>query len=312
MGGLIESLSTKLGVPEARLTKTQTEMRSTRLAAMAGGSLGIALGCVIGYVPTHPPTHPPTHLPPHSLINPPTHPPTHPFSMLPLMFISGKKGNREESPREIYTSLAKGAQALLGVEEVVVYAVVERGGAYQVKEQYASFDVKEEGKGKKKGGGGREGEGGENALLFSPSSTLWQELLLPVLHHGQAVNYTAAPSSSASSSSASSSSASSSPSSLSHPHNALSWPVLDREGKLVAVAIALNHRTGGREKKEKEVGGLYTSFGPVEERMMVNLCVQLSEALDNLYRRPEEHNSFEQNADALAVHGGVGLRHVYA
>ena len=42
------------------------------------------------------------------------------------------------------------------------------------------------------------------------------------------------------------------------------------------------------------------------------MILQLSEALDNLYRRPEEHNSFEQNADALAVHGGVGLRHVYA
>ena len=46
--------------------------------------------------------------------------------------------------------------------------------------------------------------------------------------------------------------------------------------------------------------------------MMVNVCVQLSEALDNLYRRPEEHNSFEQNAQALTVHAEAAVRHVLA
>lgn len=51
---------------------------------MAGGSVGIAIGCVLG--------------------------------MLPLLFIDGKKGNREESPQEICTALAKAATALLHAE----------------------------------------------------------------------------------------------------------------------------------------------------------------------------------------------------
>jgi hypothetical protein len=110
-------VAVKLGVPEARLTKSQTEMWVTRATAvrmhmyiriyvcvymctawfdaprfctssecthqtahtciltcvyiypllqMAGGSVGIAVGCVLG--------------------------------MLPLLFIDGKKGDREESP----------------------------------------------------------------------------------------------------------------------------------------------------------------------------------------------------------------------
>lgn len=37
---------------------------------------------------------------------------------------------------------------------------------------------------------------------------------------------------------------------------------------------------------------------------------QLSEALENLYRRPEDHNSFEQNIEATAAHAAVPLRAV--
>jgi hypothetical protein len=37
---------------------------------------------------------------------------------------------------------------------------------------------------------------------------------------------------------------------------------------------------------------------------------QLSEALENLYRRPEDHNSFEQNVEATAAHAAVPVRAV--
>lgn len=54
---------------------------------MAGGSVGIAVGCILG--------------------------------MLPLLFIDGKKGDREESPREICTAFTRAATALLHAERCV-------------------------------------------------------------------------------------------------------------------------------------------------------------------------------------------------
>ena len=79
----------------------------------------------------------------------------------------------------------------------------------------------------------------------------------------------------------------------------------------MAVAVALNHRTKPSSSSSSPAWS-YSPFGPEEERMMVNVCVQCSEALDNLYRRPEEHNSFEQNAQALTVHAEAAVRHVLA
>ncbi len=80
------------------------------------------------------------------------------------------------------------------------------------------------------------------------------------------------------------------------PHNALGWPVFDREGRLVAVAVAVNHIDDRREEAEGgedgdddaradraagvmgrvgASGGRYAAFGAEEERTMVNLCSQV-------------------------------------
>lgn len=82
------------------------------------------------------------------------------------------------------------------------------------------------------------------------------------------------------------------------PRNALGWPVFDREGRLIAVAVALNHyRAGGDGEEAAEAdadgdddegrrdaaaaavvggsGGRYAAFGAEEERTMVNLCSQV-------------------------------------
>ena len=81
------------------------------------------------------------------------------------------------------------------------------------------------------------------------------------------------------------------------PNNALGWPVFDREGKLMAVVVAVDHYLVGGEEEEEEAddddegrrdassdrkgvvvgkgGRQYAAFGVEEERMMVNLCSQV-------------------------------------
>lgn len=84
------------------------------------------------------------------------------------------------------------------------------------------------------------------------------------------------------------------------PHNALGWPVFDREGKLMAVVVAVDHylvegqgeeetddddegrRDASSARKEVVVGKAgqrYAAFGAEEERMMVNLCSQVRTVL---------------------------------
>ena len=76
------------------------------------------------------------------------------------------------------------------------------------------------------------------------------------------------------------------------PRSALGWPVFDREGKLAAVAVAVNHvpreeedeAADGREDDDEGRRdhaaalaklGHHFAFGPEEERAMVNLCAQV-------------------------------------
>lgn len=79
------------------------------------------------------------------------------------------------------------------------------------------------------------------------------------------------------------------------PHNALGWPVFDREGRLIAVAVALDHYENDDDREEEAAeaegdddgrrdaaaagGGRYAAFGAEEERTMVNLCSQVGVVL---------------------------------
>lgn len=56
------------------------------------------------------------------------------------------------------------------------------------------------------------------------------------------------------------------------PHNALGWPVFDREGRLIAVAVAMNHYVAEQEGEARARGRQYAAFGAEEERQLVNLC----------------------------------------
>lgn len=112
-------------------------------------------------------------------------------------------------------------------------------------------------------------------------------------------------------------------------------PVLDREGKLLAVAVAINkHDTPAPSAPDATTAATHaksTQSSAVSRRTtrapaspssasaaaalyegrsfeahadLPSLCVMAAkagEAMDNLYRRAEEHNSFAQNMDALQV-----------
>lgn len=103
------------------------------------------------------------------------------------------------------------------------------------------------------------------------------------------------------------------------PHSALGWPVFDREGKLMAVAVAVDHYQVDAEGEDEEdagdddegrqdasaqfgdgrrgvvgvgVGGRrYAAFGAEEERMMVNLCSQVirSDCVNDGQQRGRTH-----------------------
>jgi hypothetical protein len=51
LGGVVERLAEKMGLPTAQLTRAQMKLRITRYAHHSGCALGVALGCLIGMVP---------------------------------------------------------------------------------------------------------------------------------------------------------------------------------------------------------------------------------------------------------------------
>ncbi len=81
--------------------------------------------------------------------------------------------------------------------------------------------------------------------------------------------------------------------------SALCLPVLDQQGRTVAVVAAVNRLGGGDD------GGL---FGREDAKALAGLCAQTSEALTNLTRRPEEHVSLGENLELLAAHSALPLR----
>eukprot|EP00903_Cladosiphon_okamuranus_P015540 g14346.t1 len=51
LGGFIESMATKLGLPQPRLSRAQMLLRSTRTASLVGSAVGVMVGCLIGMFP---------------------------------------------------------------------------------------------------------------------------------------------------------------------------------------------------------------------------------------------------------------------
>eukprot|EP00993_Chasmostoma_nieuportense_P007339 NODE_8132_length_383_cov_6.761719_g7966_i0.p1 GENE.NODE_8132_length_383_cov_6.761719_g7966_i0~~NODE_8132_length_383_cov_6.761719_g7966_i0.p1 ORF type:complete len:123 (-),score=24.10 NODE_8132_length_383_cov_6.761719_g7966_i0:13-381(-) len=48
---MVETLSTKLGLPPHRITSAQLHLTSCRVVSMLGGMLGVMLGCILGMFP---------------------------------------------------------------------------------------------------------------------------------------------------------------------------------------------------------------------------------------------------------------------
>jgi len=57
--------------------------------------------------------------------------------------------------------------------------------------------------------------------------------------------------------------------------NALCCPVYDGNRKVIALMVAINHKSPAGFDRDSEL-------------LAAHLCTQVSEAMDNLYRRPEE------------------------
>lgn len=80
-------------------------------------------------------------------------------------------------------------------------------------------------------------------------------------------------------------------------YSALCLPVYDRENKVIAVVLTINKQGSGG-----------CQFSREDERTMGTLCTQVSESMDNLYRRPEEHNTFEENLQSFRYHTDLPIR----
>lgn len=51
LGGAIEGLATRLGLPPSNLSRAQMLLRRTRIASLVGSAIGVTLGCLIGMFP---------------------------------------------------------------------------------------------------------------------------------------------------------------------------------------------------------------------------------------------------------------------
>ncbi|CAM9561884.1 unnamed protein product [Hapterophycus canaliculatus] len=51
LGGFIETMATKLGLPPSRLSRAQMLLQTTRTAGLVGSALGVMVGCLIGMFP---------------------------------------------------------------------------------------------------------------------------------------------------------------------------------------------------------------------------------------------------------------------
>ncbi|CAM9608701.1 unnamed protein product [Choristocarpus tenellus] len=51
LGSFIEDLACKLGLPDAKLSRGQMQLRKTRIAGHVGCAIGVTIGCLIGMFP---------------------------------------------------------------------------------------------------------------------------------------------------------------------------------------------------------------------------------------------------------------------
>jgi hypothetical protein len=92
--------------------------------------------------------------------------------------------------------------------------------------------------------------------------------------------------------------------------SALCLPVLDEQGRVVAVVAVVNRslEEDDHHTHRDDVGSSGRGFGREDATALAGLCAQASEALTNLTRRPEEHVSLGENLGLLAAHSALPLR----
>jgi GAF domain-containing protein len=264
LGGMIEEASHRMGLPEPTLSRAQKEMGVTRLVAYMGSSFGIAFGCLLG--------------------------------MLPLALISNEA--REESPVEVFQALARRTARLVGAERAVIFELDTATRAVVVQQ----YQGGEEGEGEE----GRESEG-----LGGLPLVLAQEVVEQVLESKVGLKMWSRradayyPSDGGKEERVTSSSAQQKEKRLIYRRqrsggeaaveSLICWPVLDKEGQVMAIVVAVN------ATKQKDFDGQ-------DETALAGLCAHVAEALINMTRRPEEHVSLTENLELLSLHCEVGWK----
>jgi len=257
LGGMIEEASHRMGLPEPTLSRAQNELGVTRLVAYMGSSFGIAFGCLLG--------------------------------MLPLAFISNEA--REESPVEVFQALARRTARLVGAERAVIFQL-DTATRTVVVQQYQGGEEGEEGK-------EQEGPGGlplvlaqevvEQVLGSKVGLRMWSrraDAYYPEAEGGREegvdkekrLTYRRQRSGGEAA-----------------VESLLCLPVLDKEGQVMAIVVAVN------AAKSKD-------FVVQDEKALAGLCAHVAEALINMTRRPEEHISLTENLELLSMHSKVGWK----
>lgn len=80
--------------------------------------------------------------------------------------------------------------------------------------------------------------------------------------------------------------------------NVLSLPILNCEGEVMGVMVAINKTRTNQDKAT-------TGFTLADERFMLGMCAQLSEAIVNMGRRPEEYATFVEKLELLKLHAAL-------
>jgi len=105
-----------------------------------------------------------------------------------------------------------------------------------------------------------------------------------------------------------------------HPiHSVLAMPILNTEGEVIGIIAAINRTdtthtttTSGSSSRSSSSSSSSSSsnsssrgFTSADEKFMLGMCAQLSEAIGNMKRRPEEYTTFVEKLELLKIHAAL-------
>lgn len=270
LGGLIEEASHRMGIPEPTLSRGQKNMGVTKAVTYLGSSLGIAFGCLLG--------------------------------MLPLAFISNEV--REETPAEVFQTLAQRAARLLGAERAVIFQLDPLTHAAVVQQYQGGWD----------GQVVTEGPGGlplvlaqdvvEQVLESKGGLFMWSQRAEETYDEEEEED-AGATEALGGVVVAATERRKERTTTRTTVDSLLCLPVLDKDGQVLAIVAVVNAAAATVANGSK--GSKKHDFGHEDQKTLAGLCAQVAEALINMTRRPEEHVSLSENLDLLAAHSNLAF-----